>query len=201
MPALLLSQEGGSAESQDKKNWHHHFIQSLFCGDADGCGATKHPDEQIQVNLFTAIPMPCKNQHCLCLPLGWTKSGSSKGDHFRGLLPKEKSICSVRCLGLSRWAWFQTGPSGEVKQCRILQWNSILLEPPEHFPHTFLASSRWKEVLLAAMLLAAPQEEVVSLPMAAAWVAEEQWHRLAMTRLCSAWFPVLFSPCWSKTWM
>lgn len=70
MPAHLLSQEGGSAESQDKKNRHHHFMQSLFCGEADGCGATKHPDEQNQVNLFTAIPMPCKNQHCLCLPLG-----------------------------------------------------------------------------------------------------------------------------------
>lgn len=47
--------------------------------------------------------------------------------------------------------------------------------------------------------LAAPQEEIVSLPRAAGWVAEEQWQRLAMTKLCSTWFPVLFSPCGSKT--
>lgn len=88
-------------------------------------------------------PCPCKKPTLPLPPTSVrTKSGSSKGDPFRGLLPKKKSICSVKCCGLSRWAWCQPGPSGEVKQCRTQQWSSILLEPPDHFPHTFLQVER-----------------------------------------------------------
>jgi len=57
-PTHLHSQEESSAEFQDKKNLHHHFIQKVFCREAVGCGAMKHPAEQVQVNFLTAIHMP-----------------------------------------------------------------------------------------------------------------------------------------------
>lgn len=44
-------------------------MQSLFCREVVACGAVKHPAKQVQVNLLTAMYVPCKNHHCLCLLL------------------------------------------------------------------------------------------------------------------------------------
>lgn len=68
MPTHLLSQEGGSAEFQDKKT-ESSFHTELISRGGSWLQSHRIPSRTISSE-FTAIHMPCKNQHCRCLLLG-----------------------------------------------------------------------------------------------------------------------------------